>query len=232
MGSNIPKIGTSDIVGCYVGGTEIEKVYLGSDVIYEKSVTPTEKTYTWNFDTTYGNPINNGGVISGFGALDMFVINNPIVTTADFEMLFDIVTGQGSSFQIITCSTDAYAPAFYKTPRLSLDSDGKFSFYCSNSQNPTQNDTTLISNITYQDNTNYILLITIKDGVATLDVKDSNNVLIDSVSTQSSGIIWNYDMYIGGRYEETNNYFKGVFNSNKSYIKVNGNLISNITENT
>lgn len=36
MGSNIPKIGTSDIVGCYVGDTEIEKVYLGSDIIYEK----------------------------------------------------------------------------------------------------------------------------------------------------------------------------------------------------
>lgn len=232
MGNNIPKIGTSDIVGCYVGNNEVEKIYLGSDIIYEKSVTPTEKTYTWNFNTTYGNPVNTDGAISGFSALDMLVISNPVVTTTDFEMLFDIVTGRGSSWQIITCSTDATAPAYYKTPKLNLESDGKFSFYCSNAQNPTQNDTALISNISYQDDTNYRLLITIRNGTATLNIKDSNNTLIDSVSTQSSGIIWNYDMYVGGRYGETNNYFKGIFNSNKSYIKVNGNLISNITENT
>lgn len=36
MGSNMPKIGTSDIAGCYLGNTEIEKVYLGGNVIYEK----------------------------------------------------------------------------------------------------------------------------------------------------------------------------------------------------
>lgn len=232
MGSNIPKIGTSDIAGCYVGNTEIEKIYLGSNVIYEKSVTPTEKTYTWNFDITYGNPINNEGAISGFSGLDMFVINNPVVTTADFEMLFDIVTGQGSSYQVITNSVDNYDPDVYKAPRVALTSGGNFRFYCSNDKNPTQFNTKLTSNITYQDSTNYRLLMTIRNGIATLDVKDSNNILIDSVSTQSSGIIWNKNIYVGGLYGETNNYFKGVFNSNKSYIKVNGNLISNITENS
>lgn len=36
MESNIPKIGTNDIVGCYLGSTEVEKIYLGSNIIYEK----------------------------------------------------------------------------------------------------------------------------------------------------------------------------------------------------
>jgi hypothetical protein len=225
-------IGDSEIQAVRLGDTEVSKIYIGNSIIYEKSVTPTGKTYTWNFNNTFGNPINNEGVISGFSETDMFEIYNPRVTTTDFEMLFDIVTGQGSSWQLITCSTNAYAPDFYKVPSLQCGSDGKFVFYCSNAQTPTQYDTILKSNITYQDDTNYKLLITIRNGIATLDIKDSNNTLIDSVSTQSSGIIWNYGMYVGGRFGENNNYFKGIFNSNKSYIRVNGNLISNITENT
>ena len=222
-------IGDSNIQAVKLGDTGISKMYIGNTLIYGYDK-PAESTYTWSFDTTYGNPVNNGGVISGFSSTDVLAINNPVVTTTDFEMLFDIVTGQGSSLQYLILSENNYAPDFYVAPNAYLYSDGKFHFACSNSQNPSQYDTNLTSNIIYQDDTNYRILITIRNGVATLEIKDSNDILIDSASTQSSGIIWNYNAYIGGNYG-ADSYFKGIFNSNKSYIKVNGNLISNITKN-
>lgn len=70
MGSNIPKIGTSDIEGCYLGSDEIEKVYLGSDLIYEKSVTPTELIGY----TTVGTLTDNNGIISGFSSSNYGVL--------------------------------------------------------------------------------------------------------------------------------------------------------------
>lgn len=53
MGSNIPKIGASDIAGCYIGDTEIEKIYLGSNIIYEKSVTPTVNGMSIDLNKSY-----------------------------------------------------------------------------------------------------------------------------------------------------------------------------------
>ena len=222
-------IGDSNIQAVKLGDVDISKMYIGDTLIYGNNE-PAGSIYTWNFDTTYGNPVNNGGVISGFSSADVLAINNPVVTTTDFEMLFDIVTGQGNSLQYLILSESQYAPDFYAAPNVYLSSDSKFHFACSNSQNPSQYDTKLTSNIIYQDNTNYRILITIRNGVATLEIKDSNDILVDSVSSQSSGITWNYNAYIGGNYG-ANSYFKGIFNSNKSYIKVNGNLISNITKN-
>ena len=222
-------IGDSNIQAVKLGDVDISKMYIGDTLIYGNNE-PAGSIYTWNFDTTYGNPVNNGGVISGFSSADVLAINNPVVTTIDFEMLFDIVTGQGNSLQYLILSESQYAPDFYAAPNVYLSSDSKFHFACSNSQNPSQYDTKLTSNIIYQDNTNYRILITIRNGVATLEIKDSNDILVDSVSSQSSGITWNYNAYIGGNYG-ANSYFKGIFNSNKSYIKVNGNLISNITKN-
>lgn len=223
-------IGDSNIQAVKLGDVDISKMYIGDTLIYG-SDEPTESIYNWSFDATYGNPVNNGGVISGFSSTDVLAINNPVVSTTDFEMLFDIVTGQGSSNQYLIRSESSFIPDFYNAPNTYLYSNGKFCFCCSNSQNPSQYDTILTSNVTYQDNTNYRILITIRNGVATLDIKDNNDILIDTVSAQSSGITWNYNTYICGAYGESS-YFKGVFNSNKSYIKINGNLISNITENT
>lgn len=37
MGSNIPKIGSTDILGCYLGNSEISKMYIGDTLIYDNS---------------------------------------------------------------------------------------------------------------------------------------------------------------------------------------------------
>lgn len=114
MGSNIPKIGTSDIVGCYVGDTEIEKVYLGDSIIYEKSVTPTELIGY----TTVGTITDNGGLISNFSATNYAVLPERFDPQGEpFEINIRLHIHSDPSngyYNILGSDNSSWTPAFFR----------------------------------------------------------------------------------------------------------------------
>lgn len=230
MGSNIPKIGASDIEGCYLGSDEIEKVYLGSDLIYEKSVTPTEPSYTWTFDSVFGSPTNVGGVYSGFSTSDYLQIYTKNVTTTDIEFNLNFTTGSTISWQSLFTSSGEYAPEFYMAPQIQIGTNGKITFRASDTSSPSGWGVNISSNVTLSPETNYTFNAILNSGTLTCKLMDSSNNIIDTFSDSISEIAWYYNVNIGTGSTISTAHFEGSLNTKKSYIKINGNLISNITQ--
>ena len=107
MGSNIPKIGADDIVGCYLGSDEIEKIYLGTNTIYEKS--SGEPSYVWDLQS-YGDVSFVDGVGSNFSSSSYLETKNYYNDPNSFEMLLDFTLGsQTGSHYVVGNMSNSYA---------------------------------------------------------------------------------------------------------------------------
>lgn len=243
MGSNIPKIGTNDIVGCYVGNNEVEKIYLGSDIIYEKSVTPTEKTYTWNYelvgDSSYQVHVEDQ-VISNLTYYSYIKLPNKfgVLYPDTLEAVFYFNTGNLStwsdwkSFELRLLSNGND-----NSPSISMRAikSGMYSFW--NMTNTSSSFKSKSSpNDSIADNTNYRISMAYdkSTGNATVElynVDTDTSVYSGTISVGDAYIYTGDDLIVGVSSNEPA--VNGMsIDLNKSYIKVNGNLIQDITENT
>lgn len=246
MGSNIPKIGTSDIAGCYVGDTEIEKIYLGSNVIYEKSVTPTEKTYTWNYelegDSRYQVNVQDG-IISNLTSRSYIKLPSTLrktYTPTTFEAVFYFNTGNLSTWSdwmpfdlnLLVNSTGS-SPSL-RMAAIKTNMHGFASMY-SGTSSPYQKSISTQNDI-LTDNTNYRMSMiydksTSVSNFILFNVDTGMEIYNGSFNVPDAFIVSSNYLIVGN----TNNSpaVNGMsINLNKSYIKVNGNLIQDITENT
>lgn len=243
MGSNIPKIGTSDIVGCYVGDTEIEKIYLGSDIIYEKSVTPTEKTYTWNYqlvgNSKYQVHVENQ-VISNLTYYSYIKLPNKFGVTypTTLEAVFYFNTGDLSTWSTwMNFSLRLLTNGNGNSPSISMraNNGNMYSFWnMTNKSGSWKYESTPDNSIT--DNTNYKISMEYD--------KSTGNAIVELYNIDTDTSVYSGTISVGDAYIYTgDDLIVGVSSNdpavngmsidlNKSYIKVNGNLIQDITENT
>jgi hypothetical protein len=242
MGSNIPKIGTSDIVGCYLGDTEIEKVYLGSNVIYEKSVTPTEKTYTWNYklvgNSTYQVHVEDQ-VISNLTYYSYIKLPNKfgVVNPNTLEAVFYFNTGDLSTWGVYSFELCLLTTGKGSSPSISMRAtkSGMYSFW--NMTNTSGRFKSKSSpNDSIADNTNYKMLMNYD--------KSTGNAIVELYNIDTDTSVYNGTISVGDAYlSSADDLIVGISDNtpavngmsidlNKSYIKVNGNLIQDIAENT
>lgn len=243
MGSNIPKIGTNDIVGCYVGSTEIEKVYLGSNVIYEKSVGPTEKTYTWNYqlvgNTKYQVHVENQ-VISNLTYYSYIKLPNKfgVAYPTTLEAVFYFNTGNLSTWSTwMNFSLRLLTNGNGNSPSISMrtNNGNMYSFWnMTNKSGSWKGESSPNNSIT--DNTNYKMSMEYD--------KSTGNAIVELYNIDTDTSVYSGTISVGDAYIYTgDDLIVGVssndpavngmsINLNKSYIKVNGNLIQDITENT
>lgn len=245
MGSNIPKIGTSDIVGCYIGNTEIEKVYLGSDAIYEKSVTPTEKTYTWNYelvgDSSYQVNVQDG-IISNLTSKSYITLPSTLrktYTPTTFEAVFYFNTGDLSTWGIYSFGLNLLTNSTGSSPSLRMaatktNMQGYASMY-SGTSSPYQKSISTPNDI-LTDNTNYRMSMIYDKSTSV------SNFILFNVDTEME--IYNGSFNVPDAVIIASNYLivgktdnspavNGMsIDLNKSYIKIDGSLIQDITENT
>jgi hypothetical protein len=242
MGSNIPKIGTSDIVRCYLGDTEIEKVYLGSNIIYEKSVTPTEKTYTWNYQLVGSSKYQvhvEDQVISNLTYYSYIKLPNKfgVVNPNTLEAVFYFNTGDLSTWGGLDFGLSLLATGNGSSPSISMRvyKSNMYAFW--NMKNTSSSFKSKSSpNNSIADNTNYKMLMNYD--------KSTGNAAIELYNIDKDISVYSGTISVGNAYlSSADNLIVGVSDNypavngmsidlNKSYIKVNGALIQDITENT
>ena len=243
MGSNIPKIGTSDIVGCYVGSTEIEKVYLGNSIIYEKSVAPSEKTYTWNYqlvgNSTYQVHVEDQ-VISNLTYYSYIKLPNKFGATYPntLEAVFYFNTGDLSTwstwmgFQLrLLTNGNGNQPSV----SMRATKSGMYSYWnMTNTSSSFKSEKSPNNSIT--DNTNYKMSMNYDKStgnamVELYNVDTETSIYTGTISVGNAYIYSGDDLIVG--ISDNDPAVNGMsIDLNKSYIKVNGNLIQDITENT
>ena len=173
--------------------------------------------YSWEV-TKVGSPTNNNGVWSNFSNSNYLTIpaNTETITSLEWNITF--TPNSNSGIQDI-CGHTQYCCWIQNR-------NGTCEVYTWNGMSPSSHsfNGSLSTGVSYTVN----LVWNGTNATAKLYNNDTST-LIQTLTWQTSGITWDTTFQIGKNLG--NNNFNGSIDLNNSYIKVNGNLVSSISEN-
>lgn len=213
MGSNIPKIGVDDIAGCYLGSNEIEKIYLGENVIYAKS-SPTPPHLTGV--TLHGSCTNTNGVLGNFASDSYATIDTPFAPSgASWEIVIAFNITYIASYQGIMTglgSSNYIAPAFC--------SNNFIKFYAGDGSSWSILDSQTYSSIDVGDNK---FKITYASGTYTMFKWINSDWSLAGQYTGGSPIA-DGGTFVLGNNRGTGSPIRGTINLSECYIKIDNQL--------
>lgn len=212
-------IGDSNIQAVKLGDVDISKMYIGDTLIYG-----TDKVvqYNWDFDIV-GNLTEADGVYSGFSANNYLISKSSLPSSLNsFELVLSFTTGASIGYESILGGTEfSTAPV-----TVELSSDGTIAIMITNNGSW---ETLHKAGIINTPNNDYILKANVIDNIFSASVIDLSTGTENAIgsSAVANPSLKAYQLTVGRPDLGT---FAGSINTRDSYIKVNGQLITDITE--